>query len=50
MHLTDLGARGAEVLWFATYYLLDEQVDGPVRDGLAGMFQTAIDGMAGLAA
>ena len=45
VHVTDLGACGAEVLWFATYYLLDEQADVPVRDGLTGMFQMAIDGM-----
>lgn len=45
VHVTDLGERGAEVLWFATYYLLDEQADAPVREGLTGTFQMAIDGM-----
>lgn len=50
VHVTDLGARGAEVLWFATYCLLDEQADVAVLDGLTGMLQMAIDGMAGLAA
>ena len=50
VHVTDLGARGSEVLWFATYKLLDEQADGPVREGLTGMFQMAIDGMANIVA
>lgn len=48
VHVSDLGSRGSEILWFATYYLLDEQADQPVRDGLAGMFQMAIDGIGGL--
>lgn len=50
VHVSDLGSRGAEVLWFATYDLLDEQANTPVREGLVGLFQTAIDGMGALVA
>jgi hypothetical protein len=50
LHVTDLGGGRAEVLWFATYHLLDEQADAPVREGLLGMFQAAIDGMDALLA
>ena len=50
VHVTDLGGGRAEVLWFATYELLDEKADGPVRDGLSGMFMTAIDGIGAVAA
>lgn len=45
LHVVDLGARGTEVLWFATYELLDPNADEPVREGLRSMFTTAIDGM-----
>lgn len=50
VHVSDLGSRGTEVLWFATYDLLDEQANAPVREGLTGMFQSAIDGMSALVA
>jgi len=49
VHVADLGADGCEVLWFATYDLLDEGADTPVREGLLGLFRTAIDGMGPLA-
>ena len=49
LHVTDLGARGTEVLWFGTFELLDERAKSGVVDGLGGMFTTAIDGIAALA-
>ena len=50
VHVSDLGSRGTEVLWFATYDLLDEQGTAPVREGLVGLFQTAIDRIGALVA
>jgi hypothetical protein len=50
IHITDLGGGASEVLWFATYDLLDEGADGAVRDGLLGLLRTAIGGMGGLVA
>lgn len=50
LHVADLGGHRAEVLWFATYDLLDEQAEGSVRDGLLGMFHQAIDGIGALSA
>jgi hypothetical protein len=49
VHVADLGKDGAEVLWFATYRLVDEEADSAVRDGLAGLFHAAIQGMVALA-
>ena len=49
VHVTDIGGGRTEVLWFATYDLLDEKADGPVREGLSGMFLTAIDGIGSVA-
>jgi hypothetical protein len=50
IHVTDLGGGRCEVLWFATYSLLDEGADAAVRDGLVGLFRTAIGGMDALVA
>jgi hypothetical protein len=50
IHVTDMGGRTCEVLWFATYNLLDEGADGAVRDGLLGLLRTAIGGMGALVA
>ena len=50
IHVTDLGGGTCEVLWFATYDLLDEGADSPVRDGLLGLLRTAIGGMGALVA
>ena len=50
IHVTDLGGGTCEVLWFATYNLLDEGADGAVRDGLLGLLRTAIGGMGALVA
>lgn len=50
IHVTDLGGGTCEVLWFATYNLLDEGADAAVRDGLLGLLRTAIGGMGALVA
>lgn len=50
IHVTDMGAGTCEVLWFATYNLLDEGADAAVRDGLLGLLRTAIGGMGALVA
>jgi hypothetical protein len=50
IHVTDLGDGTCEVLWFATYNLLDEAADAGVRDGLLGLLRTAIGGMGALVA
>jgi Polyketide cyclase / dehydrase and lipid transport len=42
IHVTDRGDGTCEVLWFATYNLLDEAADSAVRDGLQGLLRTAI--------
>ena len=49
LHVTDLGNQRSEVLWFATYDLLDRSAAAPVRDGLTDLFQTGIEGMAAIA-
>ena len=48
IHVRDLGGGACEVLWFATYDLLDQDADGAVRDGLLGLLRTAIGGMGAL--
>lgn len=45
IHVTDVGGGACEVLWFATYNLLDENADAAVRDGILGLLRTAIGGM-----
>jgi hypothetical protein len=50
LHVTDLGARGAEVLWFSTFELLDARAEVGVLDGLRGMMTMGIDGIGALAA
>jgi hypothetical protein len=45
VHVVDLGAQGSQVLWFATYDLVDESADAPVREGLLALLHTAIAGM-----
>jgi hypothetical protein len=50
IHVTDLGHGACEVLWFATYSLLDEAAEAAVRDGLLGLLRTAIGGMGTLVA
>jgi Polyketide cyclase / dehydrase and lipid transport len=50
IHVTDLGSGRCEVLWFATYRLLDEGADADVREGLIGLFRTAIGGIDALVA
>ncbi len=49
LHVTDLGARGTEVLWFGTFELLDAKAETAVVEGLTGMFTAAIDGIGSLA-
>lgn len=50
LHVTDTGGGTCEVLWFATYNLLDEGADAALRDGLLSLLRTAIGGMDALAA
>lgn len=50
IHVTDTGGATCEVLWFATYDLLDEAAEAAVRDGLLGLLRTAISGMGTLVA
>jgi hypothetical protein len=50
IHVTDMGGGTCEVLWFATYNLLDEGADAAVRDGLLGLLRSAIGGMGALVA
>jgi hypothetical protein len=50
IHVTDMGGGTCEVLWFATYNLLDEGADSAVRDGLLGLLRTAIGGMGAIVA
>lgn len=49
LHVTDLGARGTEVLWFGTFELIDARSEAAVVEGLTGMFTAAIDGIGALA-
>jgi hypothetical protein len=50
LHVTDLGARGSEVLWFSTFELLEPRSEAAVLDGLRGLLSTGIDGIGALAA
>ena len=50
LHVVDLGPHGTQVLWFATYELLDQRADEAVREALRGMFTAAIGGMGALVA
>lgn len=48
IHVTEVGSGTCEVLWFATYDLLNEAADVAVREGLVGLLRTAIGGMGAL--
>lgn len=50
IHVTDMGGGTCEILWFATYDLLEEAAEAAVRDGLLGLLRTAIGGMGTLVA
>jgi hypothetical protein len=50
IHVTELGGDSCQILWFATYNLLDEGAEAAVREGLLGLLRTAITGMDALVA
>ena len=49
IHVTGTADGWCEVLWFATYELTDPSAEAAVREGLRGLFATAIDNMVGVA-
>jgi Polyketide cyclase / dehydrase and lipid transport len=48
IHVTDTGGATCEVLWFATYRLLNEAAEADVRNTLVGLLRTAIGGIGAL--